>query len=63
MKGLNLKIARIRKQLKQKELAEKLGVTPQAISDMERGVYTPSYETMRKMSEILEATVDELFFQ
>ena len=63
MQRINLKIARIKKRLSQRDLSEKLGVTPQAISDMERGVYNPSYETMRKMSEILEATVDELFFQ
>jgi len=62
MKRINLKVARIRKRINQKELAEKLGVTPQAISDMERGKYNPSYETMKKISEILETSVDELFF-
>ena len=62
MKRTNLKIARIRKDLSQKALAEKLGVTAQAVSDMERGKYNPSFETIKKISEILETSADELFF-
>ena len=60
---INLRVARIKKDLSQKKLAEKLGVTSQAISDMERGVYNPSYDTMMKISKELETSVDELFFR
>ncbi|MBP2027449.1 putative transcriptional regulator [Acetoanaerobium pronyense] len=63
MKRKNLKIARIKKEMSQKELAKKIGVSTQAISDFERGIINPSYETMKKISEALESSVDDIFFE
>ncbi len=63
MKRTNLKIARIKKEMSQKDLAKKIGVSTQAISDFERGIINPSYETMKKISEALESSVDDIFFE
>lgn len=58
----NLKIARIRRGLTQNELAAIIGLRGQSISDYESGRTNPSYETMRKIAQALNATVDELFY-
>ncbi len=63
MKRTNLKIARIKKEMSQKDLAKKIWVSTQAISDFERGIINPSYETMKKISEALESSVDDIFFE
>ena len=63
MKRRFLIIKRIEKNLSQKELAKRVGITNQSVSDYERGKSNPSYEVMRRISEELEAPVDELFFQ
>ena len=63
VKRKNLKIARIKKDMSQKDLAEKIGVSTQAISDFERGVINPSFETMKKISVALEISVDDIFFE
>lgn len=63
MKRLNLKIKRIQKGLSQKELAERVGLTNQSISDYETGKLNPSYEVMKRISKELDSPVDELFFQ
>lgn len=63
MKRLNLKIKRIERNLSQKELAKIVGISNQSISDYENGRLNPSYEIMGKISEELNATVDELFFK
>lgn len=61
-KRLNLKIARIRKGISQKDLASKIGLTGQSISEYENGRLNPSYDIMKKISEELDTSVDELFF-
>lgn len=62
MKRLNLKMRRIQKDLSQKELAKKVGLTNQSISDFETGKLNPSYEVMRRISKELDSSVDNLFF-
>lgn len=60
---LNLKIARIKKGLKQREVAEQIGVTRDYIASLESGrIKNPSIENMKKLSEVLDAPVTELFF-
>lgn len=59
---IKLKIARMEKKLSQTEFANKLGISIQSVSNYETGKANPSYETMKKISEILETSVDELFF-
>jgi len=46
-----IKEVRIHAGLTQAELAERLGVTPQAISQYERGVKKPKYETLRRIAD------------
>lgn len=62
MKRKKLKIKRIEKDLSQIELAKRIGVTNQSISDYETGRVNPSYSTMKKIAKELDSTVDELFF-
>ena len=44
----------------QTELAEKCGVTQQAISQYESGAREPDLDTLKKLSSILECSLDEL---
>jgi putative transcriptional regulator len=61
--SLNLKIARIKKGYKQKELAEKIGVSRYYLSNLENGKkVNTNIKIMQKLSEILEVSVQELFF-
>lgn len=60
---LNLKIARIRKGLKQREIAEQIGVTRDYIASLESGkIKNPSIDNMKKLSKALGVPVTELFF-
>ncbi len=58
--GERLKSFRARKNISQKELAEKLYVSAQAVSKWERNEATPNPETLVKLAEIFEITTDEL---
>ncbi|MBB6622180.1 helix-turn-helix transcriptional regulator [Clostridium gasigenes] len=61
--GLKLKLKRIEKGIKQYEMAEKLEISRYYLSSLERGISkNPSIELMKKISEILEVSVQELFF-
>lgn len=61
--GLKLKIKRIEKGVKQKELAREVGISIQYLNALENGRATnPSIPIMKKISEILEVPVTELFF-
>lgn len=44
---------RIRKNLKQYELAEKAGISNTYLSDMENGRTTPSIKTLKKLAKVL----------
>jgi len=56
-------IARLRKEksMSQEELAEKLGVTKQTISNIERGARYPTFEALGKLADIFEAGPMDLF--
>ena len=62
MKNKALKIKLIEKDKRYKDIAEAVGVTPQAITDYIRGAYNPSYNVMSKIAKELDSTVGELFF-
>lgn len=52
--GLNkFQVARIRKGLTQRQLAEKLNVTQQTISNIECGNVDPSFKLMQSMCRVL----------
>lgn len=56
----NLKIARQKKGLKQKELGDLIDVSPKTISNYEAGVRDPDVKTLMKIARVLEVTIDYL---
>jgi putative transcriptional regulator len=60
---MEVKIARIRKGLTQKQLRELVGISPQTLVAIERGHYEKvNIPLAKKLAEILGASVLELFF-
>ena len=60
MLSQNIKALRMRKGLTQKELADLLHVTSQAVSRWEKGDVEPSIDTISEMASIFEVTTDEI---
>lgn len=60
--GLKIKLSRIEKGYTQKQLGELIGVKSVTIRSYENGTREPKIKTMKKLSEILEKSVQELFF-
>ena len=58
--GEAIKAARIKANMTQATLAKKLNVTPQNISQYERDLKKPKYETLQKIADALGVTVDYL---
>lgn len=56
----NLKEARERSGLSQREVAGKVFVSPQAVGKWERGEATPSPEAVAKLAELFQISADEL---
>ena len=59
----NLKIYRKDKNLTQSELAEKVGVTKDYISMIERGKKNPGIFLAKRIAVVLNSTIDEIFFE
>lgn len=57
----NLKVARAKKNLTQAQLADLVGVSRQAVNNIEKGNFNPSTLLALKMAKVLEASVEELF--
>ena len=55
-----IKLARIKKDMTQKQLGELVGVSPATINRIELGKQSIKLETLKKIAEILEVTVNEL---
>ena len=62
MENLGIKISEYRKQLDltQKDLGDKLNVSPQAVSKWENGQAEPDASTIKKLCEIFAISTDEL---
>lgn len=58
--GENIKKMRKKLKITQDELAEKLSVTRQAVSNWENGKTEPDIETLTKMAQIFDISIDEL---
>lgn len=58
--GKNIKIYRMKKNLKQEELAELMDLSVNYISMLERGDKLPSIETLIKLVNILDVSADVL---
>ena len=61
--NIGAKIAELRREhnMKQDELAEMLGVTPQAVSKWENGASMPDIALLPKLANIFGVTIDDLF--
>lgn len=58
-----LKIRRIEMGIKQKDLAQQVGITPQYLLNLENGrAKNPSIKVMKSLSEALGCGVQEIFF-
>ena len=60
---MNIKLKRISKELTQKELANKVGISHVTLSRIEKGsCENITLKTMKKLAEALDTTVQDLFF-
>jgi len=60
---MNLKLARIEKNLTQQELADKAAVTRQTIGLIEKGNFNPTLNLCIKIAKALDRTLDPLFWE
>ena len=51
---------RIRKEMNQSQLAEKAGITPAAVSQIEKGLRVPTTPVLHKIAGVLEVSLDYL---
>lgn len=59
--GEKLKELRSTNGMTQKDLAEKINISPQAVSRWEKNEVEPSLETLRRLAEIFDVSMDDLF--
>ena len=62
MVGKNIRKYRKNKNMTQDDLAEKLSVTRQAISNWETEKTQPDIETLQKISQTLEVSIEEIIY-
>ena len=62
-KKLSVKVARVQKDMTQKDLAAAVGVSRQTINAIEQGEYNPTIKLCRAICRVLEKTLDELFWE
>ena len=55
-----VKSARVNSEMSQQDLADRLGITKQSISQYERGVRTPDVETLVALGDVLNLSIDYL---
>ena len=60
MLGEKIKLYRETKKMTQVQIAEILGVKPATVSKYESGTLEPNLESLKKLSELFEVTIDEL---
>ncbi len=63
MKNLKLKAARAGMDMSQQELADKVGVSRQTVSSIEKGDYNPTINLCIAICKELGKTLDELFWE
>lgn len=63
MKNLKLKSARAAMDLSQQQLADKVGVSRQTISAIEKGDYNPTINLCIAICKTLGKSLDELFWE
>ena len=60
---MNLKLARIEKNLTQQELADLVSASRQTIGLIEKGGYNPTLDLCIRIAKALEKTLDPLFWE
>ena len=60
--GKRLQQLRLETGLTQEQLADEIGVTIESISNIERGIHGPKFETLEKLAGALDVAVKELFY-
>jgi putative transcriptional regulator len=63
MKNLKIKAARAGKDMSQDDLAKAVGVSRQTINAVEKGDYNPSIKLCIAICKVLDASLDELFWE
>lgn len=58
--GSFIKQLRIENELSQNELADKINVSRQAISQWERGINTPDLEALQDLSNLFNVSINEI---
>ena len=58
--GENIQTIRKHRGMKQQELADKIGINMQSLSEIERGVNYPTFDTLEKIMDVLGVTPNEL---
>ncbi len=58
--GENIQTIRKHREMKQQELADKIGINMQSLSKIERGVNYPTFDTLEKIMDVLGVTPNEL---
>ena len=59
--GKNLRKLRKEKDITQEALADKTGLSIESISNIERGIFGPKFDTLEKIAKALKVKVKELF--
>ncbi len=60
--GKKIKQFRKLKNLTQEELAEKINIEVPSLSNIETGKFAPSFETLQKLSKVLEINIWEFYY-
>lgn len=61
--GKNIKLFRINANLKQKELAKKVGIKDSYLSSIENEKKEPSLSLLKKISEVLDVPISMFFWE
>ena len=61
MNEFKLKSERVKKGIKQCNMAKELGITPQYLSKIEKGEAIPRLDIAQKVSSILNIPIEDLF--
>ena len=59
--GKRVQALRFQEKMTQEDLANAVGVTVESISNIERGIYGPSFDTLEKLAAALGEEVKNLF--
>lgn len=60
---MNLRLARVEKNLSQQELADKVNASRQTIGLIEKGGYNPTLDLCIRIAKALDKTLDHLFWE